>query len=259
MPLPLAWPGALVAGVEVERIAVEGDLLDAVRPGDDAEPAGQADARGGLDRRGQRRPGGGAATGADRLAAVRLVLGVVVQRQAAAAGQHHAGPGAGDLERRGPAGGGGGGVDLDDVPGALDAVAHVLAGGLVPGVQVDREAVDRDLLDAARPGDHPERAGQADARRGLDRGGQRRPGRSAATGADRLAAARLVLGVVVQRQAAAVGQHHAGLGGLGLQGGGQTEEGEAAAPGVVAWWSGWSGCRSRRPRRPNRPSPSRTR
>src|SRR5204862_6356006 len=110
----------------------------------------------------------GTGAGAGRLAAVRLVRGVVVQGQAAAAGQHLAGPGVRDLEGRGPAGGGGG-VDLDDVPGARHAVAGFLAGGLVPGVQVDREAVDGDLPDATRPGDDAERAGPADAGRGLDR------------------------------------------------------------------------------------------
>src|SRR5439155_12151581 len=138
----------------------EGDLLDAVRPGDDAEPAGQAGAGRRLDRGGQRRPGGGADAGAGRLAAVRLVRAVVVQGQASTAGQDRPGPGAGDLQGLGPAGGGGG-VDLDDVPRALDAIADVLAGGLVAGVQVDREAVDGDLPDAARRGAHPARAGQA--------------------------------------------------------------------------------------------------
>src|SRR5436190_487933 len=81
----------------------------------------------------RRGPGGGTGTGTGRLAAVRLVRGVVIQGQAAATGQHRAGPGVRDLEGRGPAGGGGSGtVDLDDVPGARHAVACDLAGGLVP-------------------------------------------------------------------------------------------------------------------------------
>src|SRR5712664_2740430 len=70
-------------------------------------------------------------------------------------------------------------ADLDDVPGALDAVAGGLAGGLVPGVGVDRVAVDGDLGATTGPGDRPERAGQAHARRSPDRRGQRRPGRRA--------------------------------------------------------------------------------
>src|SRR4029077_7417446 len=210
----------LVAGVEVEGIAVEGDLLDAVRPGDDAEPTGEVGTGRRLDRGGQRRPGRGADAGAGGPAAVRLVLAVVVQGQAAGAGQDGPGPGADDPQGLGPAGGGGGGVDLDDVPRSLDAIARVLARSLVPGVQVDREAVDGDLPDAARTGDHPERAGQADPRRGLDRGGQRRPGGGAAAGAGRGAAAPLVRAVVVQGQPVAVGQDHADRSGLGLQGGG---------------------------------------
>src|SRR6185369_11224129 len=94
--------GGLVADVEVEGIAVEGDLPKATRPGDDAELARQADAGRGLDRGGQRRPGGGTGADAGRLAAVPLVRGVVVQGQAAAAGQHRADSGVRDLEGRGP-------------------------------------------------------------------------------------------------------------------------------------------------------------
>ena len=177
------------------------------------QPAGQVHACRGLDRRGQRRPGGGADSGTGRLAAVRLVLAVGVQRQAAAAGQHRPGRGVRDLQGRHRPGR----AQLDDVPGAFLTVARDLARGPVADVGVDREAVEGDLPDPAGTGDHPERAGQAHARRGLDRRGQRRPGDGAATGTHGFAAVRLVCAEVIQRQAAPVGQHHPGPGGLGLQ------------------------------------------